>query len=185
MRTLAIGELAACWILWILALAARSIRNGGRRSSRRPVSFIGGILLIMCGLACMLARVFPLEMEKQPIVLAASMAVAPLAVLLAIASAMHLTGRRQLEAALREGRASGLSGPYRWVRCLMYCSLLCMAVATALAYSSLLMTIIGMPLVLVGIEIGVYAEDRQLADHFQDVFMEYSAHVKAYIPFLR
>jgi len=37
----------------------------------------------------------------------------------------------------------------------------------------------------VRIEIGVYSEDRQLADRFQDVFIEYSSHVKAYIPFFR
>lgn len=185
MRTLAIEELAACWILWILALVVRSIRSGKRDRARRPASFIGGIFLILAGLACLLTRVFPLEMGKLPIALAASMAVAPLAALLAIAAAMHLTGLRQLEAALREGRESGLSGPYRWLRCPMYASLLGMALATALAYSSLLMTIVGMPLVLAGIEIGVYAEDRQLADRFQDVFIEYSSHVKAYIPFLR
>lgn len=60
-----------------------------------------------------------------------------------------------------------------------------MAVATALAYSSLIMIFIGMPLVLVGIEIGAYAGDRELADHFQNVFVEYSSQVKAYIPFFR
>ncbi|HEU5352025.1 MAG TPA: methyltransferase [Terracidiphilus sp.] len=185
MSTLAIEELAVCWIVWILALAFRGIRSRGLGRSRRPASFMGAILLILAGLACLLTRIFPLEMEKPPVVLAAAMALAPLAALLAIAAAMHLTGRRQLEAALREGRESVLSGPYRWLRCPMYASLLGMAVATALAYASLLMTIVGMPLVMVGIEIGVYAEDRQLADRFQDVFMEYSAHVKAYIPFLR
>jgi protein-S-isoprenylcysteine O-methyltransferase Ste14 len=183
--TLAIEELAGCWILWILALIIRSIRSRGQERARRPVSHLGGIMLILCGLMCLCARILPDDVEKLPIVLASSMALAPLAALLAVSAALHLTGRRQLEAALRQGRDSVISGPYRWLRCPMYASVLGMALATALAYSSLFMTIVGMPLVLVGIEIGVYAEDRQLADRFQEIFVEYSSQVKAYIPFLR
>lgn len=185
MYTLAIGQLAACWILWILALAYRTIRSWGRVRGRRPSSFIGGILMILAGLSCLLAHLLPGIQRNPAPILAVSMVIGPLSVSLAMLAAFQPTGLHQLEAAIHKGRRTPISGPYRWLRCPMYASLLGMAVATALAYSSLLTTIIGMPLVMIGIEIGVYAEDRLLADSFQDLFMEYSAAVKAYIPFLR
>ena len=185
LRTLAIGVLAACWGLWILALAIRAIRGTEREHIRRPVSYSGGILLILVGLACLFSRVFPGDSTNPALLLILSMLVGPASVLLAVSATRYLTGLRQLEVALLVGGNSNISGPYRWLRCPMYASILGMALATALAYSSLLMTVLGMPLILIGIEIGVYAEDRQLADRFQDLFIEYSSNVKAYIPFFR
>lgn len=185
MYTLAIGQLAACWILWILALAYRTIRSRERYRARRPSSFIGGILMILAGLSCLLTHLLPGTPHNTPVILAASMAVGPLSVTLAMLAAFHHTGLHQLEASIHKAHVAEIAGPYRWLRCPMYASLLGMAVATALACSSLLNTIIGMPLVMIGIEIGVYAEDRLLADSFQELFMEYSATVRAYIPFLR
>ena len=44
---------------------------------------------------------------------------------------------------------------------------------------------VGLVVFLVGTEIRVRAEDRLLAERFQDAFAEYRSRVKAYVPFIR
>lgn len=185
LQELALGELGVCWILWLLALLVHGKRSAGKEPTRRSASVLWSILLNLFGLGCILAYVRPAGFEKPFAALVFSMVLAALSALLAISAAMHLSGRRQFEIALREGRESVVSGPYRWLRYPMYGSMLGMAVATAVGYSWWPLIVVGMPILLVGIELGVSAEDRVLEDRFQDVFIEYSSQVKAYIPFLR
>jgi protein-S-isoprenylcysteine O-methyltransferase Ste14 len=60
-----------------------------------------------------------------------------------------------------------------------------MLLATGAAYTWWPMLVAGFVLFFIGIEIRVRAEDRLLAEHFQDVFFEYRGRVRAYIPFIR
>ncbi|HUX46287.1 MAG TPA: hypothetical protein VMV57_16190 [Terracidiphilus sp.] len=113
------------------------------------------------------------------------MILAPLSLLLGIASASYRGSRQQFEVALLEGREPTVSGPYRRLRYPMYTSLIGMATATAAGYSWWPLALVGLPILLMGVELGVNAEDRMFADRFQDMFIEYSSRVSAYLPFFR
>jgi protein-S-isoprenylcysteine O-methyltransferase Ste14 len=60
-----------------------------------------------------------------------------------------------------------------------------MLLATGAAWSWWPMFAVGLVVFLVGTEIRVRAEDRLLAERFQDAFTEYRSRVNAYVPFIR
>jgi protein-S-isoprenylcysteine O-methyltransferase Ste14 len=113
------------------------------------------------------------------------MVLGPPSVALAWAATRHLDKQWRYEAAVIEDHELIQTGPYRWVRHPIYASMLGMLLATGAAWSRWPMFAVGLVVFLVGTEIRVRAEDRLLAERFQDAFTEYRFRVNAYVPFIR
>ena len=139
----------------------------------------------MVGFALVWAYVRPVGFEKPAAILIASMVLGPPSVALAWAATRHLGKQWRYEAALSEDHELIQTGPYRWVRHPIYASMLGMLLATGAAWSWWPMFAGALVVFLVGTEIRVRAEDRLLAERFQDAFAEYRSRVKAYVPFIR
>ena len=113
------------------------------------------------------------------------MILGPPSVALAWAATRHLGKQWRYEAALSEDHELIQTGPYRWVRHPIYASMLGMLLATGAAWTWWPMFVAALIVFLAGTEIRVRAEDRLLAERFQESFIAYRSRVPAYIPFLR
>jgi protein-S-isoprenylcysteine O-methyltransferase Ste14 len=113
------------------------------------------------------------------------MILAPLSVALGWAAARHLGKQWRLEAALSEDHELVQTGPYRWVRHPIYASMFGLLLATGFAWTWWPMFVAAVIAFVVGTEIRVRAEDRLLAERFQESFPAYRSRVRAYIPFIR
>jgi protein-S-isoprenylcysteine O-methyltransferase Ste14 len=185
LQTVALAELFLCWVAWSLAFVkARKKAAGQKRVVTAPASR-WGIVLEMVGFALVWAYVRPLGFDKSAAILIASMVLGPPSVALAWAATRHLGKQWRYEAALSEDHELIQTGPYRWVRHPIYASMLGMLLATGAAWSWWPMFAGALVVFLVGTEIRVRAEDRLLAERFQDAFAEYRSRVKAYVPFIR
>jgi protein-S-isoprenylcysteine O-methyltransferase Ste14 len=177
--------LGICWIAWMAAfLKPRKQAAGQKKIVRAPASR-WGIFLNFLGFACVCAFIRPEAFQKTAPELIASMALGPLSVLLVWGATRRLGKYWRYEAALSADHELVTTGPYAWIRHPIYTSMLGMLLATGLAYTWWPMLIAGFVLFLVGIEIRVHAEDRLLEEYFQDEFLEYREHVRAYIPLIR
>jgi protein-S-isoprenylcysteine O-methyltransferase Ste14 len=181
----ALVELFLCWVAFSLAFVkARKQAAGQKKVARAPVSK-WGIFLVMVGFALVWAYVRPVGFEKSRLSLIASSLLGPPSVALAWAAARHLGKQWRYEAALTENHELIQTGPYSWVRHPIYLSMLGMLLATGFAWSWWPMFAAGVIAFLVGTEIRVRAEDRLLAERFQDSFIAYRSRVRAYIPLIR
>jgi protein-S-isoprenylcysteine O-methyltransferase Ste14 len=185
LQIVALAELFLCWVLWSLAfVTARKKAAGQKRVVTAPASR-WGIVLEMVGFALVWAYIRPAGFEKSAALLIASMVLGPSSVVLAWAATRHLGKQWRYEAALSEDHELIQTGPYHWVRHPIYASMLGMLLATGAAWSWWPMFAVALAVFLVGTEIRVRAEDRLLAERFQDAFAEYRSRVKAYVPFIR
>jgi protein-S-isoprenylcysteine O-methyltransferase Ste14 len=185
LQIVALVELFLCWIAFSLAFVnARKQAAGQKKVARAPASK-WGIFLVMVGFALVWTYIRPVGFEKSRLSLIASMLLGPPSVALAWAAARHLGKQWRYEAALTEDHELIQTGPYRWVRHPIYLSMLGMLLATGSAWSWWPMFVAGAIAFLVGTEIRVRAEDRLLAERFQDSFIAYRSRVRAYIPLIR
>jgi protein-S-isoprenylcysteine O-methyltransferase Ste14 len=185
LRIAALVELAACWIAWTLAfVGARKRAAGQRKVARAPASW-WGIILETLGFALVWVYVRPAGFEKSWPALVASMVLGPPSVVLAWWATRHLGKQWRYEAALSADHELIQTGPYRWLRHPIYASMLGMLVATGAAWTWWPMLVAGLVCFLAGTEIRVRAEDRLLAERFQETFLAYRSRVRAYIPFIR
>jgi len=106
-------------------------------------------------------------------------------VVLAWSAARELGKQWRFEAALSADHELIRVGPYRFIRHPIYTSMFGMLMATGAAYTWWPMWIAGTMFFVIGTEIRVRAEDRLLADRFQQKFKSYREQVHAYIPFIR
>jgi len=127
----------------------------------------------------------PVGFAKSAPALIASMILGPPSVALAWVAARHLGKQWRYEAALVEHHELIQSGPYRWVRHPIYLSMMGMLLATGAAWTWWPMLVAAFILFLAGTEIRVRAEDRLLAERFQESFLAYRSRVRAFIPFIR
>ena len=97
----------------------------------------------------------------------------------------HLGKHWRYEAALSEDHELIQTGPYGWVRHPIYASMLGMLLATGAALTWWPIFAAALVLFLAGTEIRVRAEERLLAERFQDSFFSYRSRVHAYVPFIR
>jgi len=181
----AYGELALCWIAWMMAFVRPHREAAGHKKVMRAPASRWGIFFNFLGFACIFAYVRPAGLVKSAPELIASMALGPPCVLLVWAATRHLGKHWRYEAALSADHQLVKSGPYAWIRHPIYTSMMGMLVATGLADTWWPMSITGLILFLVGIEIRIHAEDRLLELYFQDEFLEYRSRVRAYIPLIR
>jgi protein-S-isoprenylcysteine O-methyltransferase Ste14 len=185
LQIVALLELILCFVAFSLAfLKPRKQAAGQKKVVRAPASR-WGILLQMLGFALVGAYVRPQGFEKSWPSLISSMVLGPASVALVWAAARHLGRQWRYEAALSEDHELIQTGPYRWVRHPIYAAMLGMLLATGAAYSWWPMFVAAVIIFLAGTEIRVSAEDRLLGERFQENFISYRSHVRAYIPFIR
>ncbi|HLY39801.1 MAG TPA: isoprenylcysteine carboxylmethyltransferase family protein [Terracidiphilus sp.] len=185
LQWIAFGELAICWIAWSLAFKQPRREAAGQAKIVRAPASRWGIFLNFIGFACVFAYMRPVGLEKTIPELLASMLIGPPAVILVWKATSHLGRHWRYEAALSADHQLVQTGAYRWMRHPIYASMLGMLLSTGLAYTWWPFLVAGFLIFLIGIEIRVRAEDRLLAERFQDEFFEYKARTPAYIPFLR
>jgi protein-S-isoprenylcysteine O-methyltransferase Ste14 len=185
LQVAALVELVICWIAWSLAFAKPSKLAAGKEKVVRGPASRWGIFLVFCGFGAIWAYVRPVGFEKSWPSLVLSMILAPPSVALVWGATRQLGKQWRYEAALIEDHELIQTGPYRWIRHPIYASMLGMMIATGAAWTWWPMWIAGVILALIGTEIRVAAEDRLLAERFQESFRSYRAHVRAYIPFIR
>lgn len=180
----ALTELGLCWVVWSLAfLKPRKQAAGKKKVARAPVSR-WGLLLVMVGFAFVWAHIRPAGFEKSELSLIVSMVLAAPSVALVWAATRHLGKQWRYEAALNDDHELIQAGPYRWIRHPIYASMLGMLLATGASLTWWPMFVAGIIFFLAGTEVRTRAEDGLLAERFQDSFVAYRSHVRAYIPFL-
>lgn len=185
LQIVAFVELVLCWVVWLLAFVKPRKQAAGQKKVVRAPASKWGIILEMLGFAFVWAYVRPMGFEKSAPSLIASMILGPPSVALVWAATRHLGKHWRYEAALSEDHELIQTGPYRWVRHPIYTSMLGMFLASGAAWTWWPMFVPGLILFLAGNEIRVRAEDRLLAERFQQSFIAYRSHVRAYIPFIR
>ena len=185
LQIVALAELFLCWVAWSSAFVNVREKAAGQKRVVTASASRWGIVLEMVGFALVWAYVRPVGFEKSAALLIASMVLGPPSVALAWVATRHLGKQWRYEAALSEDHELIQTGPYRWVRHPIYASMLGMLLATGAAWSWWPMFAVALVVFLVGTEIRVRAEDRLLAERFQDAFTEYRSRVNAYVPFIR
>ncbi|HEX3662857.1 MAG TPA: isoprenylcysteine carboxylmethyltransferase family protein [Acidobacteriaceae bacterium] len=178
-------ELLVCWIVWSAAFIRPSRQAKRQEKAVRAPSSRWGIALVTVGFALVWMWVKPPAFEKSVTSLIVSMVLGPPSVLLAWAATRELGKQWRYEAALIEDHELIQTGPYRWIRHPIYTSMFGMLMATGAACTWWPMWIAGAAFFVAGTEIRVRAEDRLLAERFQQRFQTFRKGVPAYIPFLR
>jgi protein-S-isoprenylcysteine O-methyltransferase Ste14 len=184
LKTVAFVELVLCWVAWNLAFVKPRKQAAGRKKVARAPASKWGILLIAVGFALTWAYVRPARFEKSALSLITSMVLGPPSVALAWAATRHLGKQWGYEAALNEDHELIQTGPYRWVRHPIYASKLGMLLSTAACWTWWPMFVPALVAFLAGTEVRIRAEERLLAERFQDSFIAYKSRVPAYIPFV-
>ncbi|HTW50007.1 MAG TPA: isoprenylcysteine carboxylmethyltransferase family protein [Acidobacteriaceae bacterium] len=181
----AVTELFLCWIAWSLAFIRPSREAAGRTEVARARSSQWGIGLVMAGFAFTWAYVRPVGFHKSYISLVLSMILGPPSVALAWMATRHLGKQWRYQAALRADHELIRTGPYAWIRHPIYTSMLGMVLATGFCWTWWPLFVTGLICFIAGTEIRVRAEDRLLAERFQEEFEAYRKRVPAYLPLMR
>jgi protein-S-isoprenylcysteine O-methyltransferase Ste14 len=185
LQIVALVELILCWVAWSLAFLKPHKQAAGQKKVVRAPTSKWGIVLETLGFALVWAYVRPIGFEKSVPSLIASVILGPPSVALVWAATRHLGKQWRYEAALNEDHELIQTGPYRWVRHPIYASMLGMLLATGAARTWWPMFVAALIVFLAGTEIRVRAEDRLLAERFQESFIAYRSRVPAYIPCIR
>lgn len=77
------------------------------------------------------------------------------------------------------------TGPYRFIRHPIYCSMLCLLLGIGLMVTPWPLFLASAVIFIGGTEIRVRIEDKLLAAHFGERFRQYQQSVRAYVPFVR
>lgn len=181
----ALVELFLCWAGFSLAFVKPRGQAAGQKKVARAPASKWGIFLVGVGFALVWSYVRPVGFEKSSVSLIASMFLGPPSVALAWAATRHLGKQWRFEAALSEDHVLVQTGPYRWVRHPIYASMLGMLLSAGFAWTWWPMLVAALIVFITGTEIRVRAEDRLLAERFQEAFIAYRSRVRAYIPLIR
>jgi protein-S-isoprenylcysteine O-methyltransferase Ste14 len=185
LKVVALVELALCWVAFSLAFVKPREQAAGKKKVARAPASKWGIFLVMVSFALVWAYVRPAGFEKSRLSLIVSMLLGPPSVALAWAATRHLGKQWRYEAALSEDHELIQTGPYRWVRHPIYASMLGMLLSAGFAWTWWPMLAAAVVVFVVGTEIRIRAEDRLLAERFQDSFAAYRSRVRGYIPLIR
>lgn len=184
LNIVALVELGLCWVAWSLAFVSARKEAAGHKAVVRAPASRWGIFLVGISFALVWSYVRPAGFEKSALSLTISMIIGPPAAALAWAATRHLGKQWRYEAALSEDHELIQTGPYGWVRHPIYTSMLGMLLATGTCWTWWPMFVASVVAFVAGTEIRVQAEDRLLAERFQDVFLAYRARVPAYLPWV-
>ncbi len=174
-----------CWMAWWYPFIFRAPHVQRRESITVAAPTLAGLLLEV--LAFAIAFLFRLPAGEEPGLarLLLSMAVAPIAPVLAWTAVTHLGRQFRINAGLYHDHELVHTGPYSLVRHPIYASLLAMLVSTLLPLTRWPWALVSMTVFIAGTEIRVRTEDGLLAGRFGGKFEEYRRQVPAYIPWLR
>ena len=183
--SLALAELAICWLAWWYPFVFRAPHVQKRPS----ITAIGptriGLALETAAICLAFLVRLPAGSHPGTARLVASMAVAPLAPILGFGSVRHLGRQFRIHAGLYHDHELVRSGPYAIVRHPIYASLLAMLLSTLLALTPWQWMPVSLAIFIAGTEIRVRTEDGLLAGRFGEAFAEYRRRVPAYLPFVR
>jgi protein-S-isoprenylcysteine O-methyltransferase Ste14 len=178
-------ELLVCWFAWWYPFIFRA-----PHVQKRPSITLAGptrVGLLLEGLAIFMAFLFHIPGDRNPGMprVLLSMAIGPLAPVLAWAAVTHLGRQFRINAGLYEDHQLVQSGPYSLVRHPIYASLLAILVATLLLLTPWEWIAVSLLFFIAGTEIRVRTEDQLLASRFGPAFDQYRRKVPAYIPWIR
>jgi protein-S-isoprenylcysteine O-methyltransferase Ste14 len=178
-------ELLVCWFAWWYPFLFRAPHVQKRRSITLPGPTRVGLLLE--GLAIFIAFFFRLPGNTHPSVsrMLLSIAVGPLAPLLAWTSVTHLGRQFRINAGLYEDHQLVKTGPYAIVRHPIYASLLAILLCTLFLLTPWKWVAVSLLFFIAGTEIRVRTEDDLLASRFGPAFEDYRRKVPAYIPWIQ
>jgi protein-S-isoprenylcysteine O-methyltransferase Ste14 len=178
-------ELILCWLAWAYPFAFRAPHYQKRASTVATGSTVLG-LVFECA-AIFLAVRFRLPPSQPPGTarIVASMAVGPVAGVLAWTAVKHLGRQFRVRAGLYADHKLVRTGPYAVVRHPIYASILAILLSTLLLLTPWKWAGISLALFAIGTEIRVHVEDGLLAARFGKEFEEYRGKVRAYVPFVR
>lgn len=179
------AELGVCWVAWWYPFLFRA-----PHIQRRPsitVATPTRIGLLLETLAVFMAFLIRIPGIGDPGLarILLSMAVGPLAPLLAWSSVTHLGRQFRISAGLYEDHELVRTGAYGIVRHPIYASLLAILLSTLFLLTRWQWAAVSLALFLAGTEIRVQTEDGLLASRFGPAFEEYRRKVPAYIPWIR
>lgn len=185
MRTPIFIALIVFWIAWFLPFVLRRrAGSSGRRAEIARISLAGIVFQGAAYAMVWSSRYYwthPLEVWR--VLAAAGFGTVGLYL---VWSALPALGKQwRLQAGVYEDHELVRSGPYRFVRHPIYASMLAMLLAAGVLLASPAALAVASALMITGIEIRVWAEERLLAERFGAQFAEYRARVPAYLPFLR
>lgn len=182
-RTVVLLSWVAVFAGWVLQWwrARRGRSEAGRTVNRGSVP--GMVLELGSFLILALLR------EPAPVVPGW---VCVMAALMAISSAvlgwmagLHLGAQLRVQAVVTSTHRLITSGPYSRVRHPIYACLLGFFIATGLVFSRPLAIVAALPVLILGTEIRVRAEDKLLAARFGEEFEVYRQRVSAWLPGIR
>lgn len=178
-------ELLVCWFAWWYPFLFRAPHVQKRPSITlaRPTRI--GLLLEAAGIFIAFLCHLPATQNPGLARILLSMAVGPLAPVLAWRAVTHLGRQFRVNAGLYDDHELVKSGPYNLVRHPIYASLLAILVSTLFLLTKWQWAIVSLVLYLVGTEIRVRTEDNLLRSRFGTEFEQYRLKVPAYIPFVR
>lgn len=110
---------------------------------------------------------------------------------LVVAGILSWTGTRTLgrqwrfDASLTADHQLITTGPYRFIRHPIYCSMLCLLLGVGFMVTPWPLFLLSTTVFLGGTEIRVRIEDALLASRFGERFRQYGQNVPAYVPFVR
>jgi len=182
----------ALWFLFGGVFLLRKKPEATTDSTKAPRSW-AGLVLQGIGFAPVWAMrrtpVCPLSTDGQPALNVLLQVFAypspPFSVWLAMSAVRELGKQWSLEARLVEGHKLITSGVYQLVRHPIYTAMLGMLVATGIAYSNWIATLVGIVIFLIGTKIRTIFEERLLGDAFGEEFTEWKAKVPGLIPFVK
>ena len=185
MEFVATVELIVCWFSWGYPFIFRAPHHQKRESVTLPGPTRVG--LVLEAVAIFVAWAFRLPPDDGPGLarMLGSMALGPLAGVLAWASVRSLGRQFRIQAGLYSDHQLVVSGPYAIVRHPIYASLLAILASTLLLLTPWPWVAVSLALFVTGTEIRIRAEDKLLASRFGETFFNYRKRVPAYIPWVR
>jgi protein-S-isoprenylcysteine O-methyltransferase Ste14 len=185
MELLATVELILCWLAWAWPYAFRAPHYQKRPSTVATAPTAIGLALECAGIV--VACVFRLPHAHPPGMarILGSMALGPVAAVLAWTAVKHLGRQFRFRAGLYVDHELVRTGPYSLVRHPIYASILAILLSTLLLLTRWEWVVISLALFIAGTEIRVHVEDNLLASRFGKDFEAYRRQVRAYVPFVR
>jgi protein-S-isoprenylcysteine O-methyltransferase Ste14 len=173
---------AAGWLLWLIPFLLAKRNPGPPEKLDRRARW--GLALVAIAYSMLWQNQFwarPLSAWRAWLAIIFFL----LAALLSWAGVRSLGPQWRIDAALNSDHELVTSGPYRLVRHPIYTSLLCVLIGTGCLITPLPVLLLSIAVFIAGTEIRVRIEDKLLASRFGELFHEYRAAVRAYIPFVR
>jgi protein-S-isoprenylcysteine O-methyltransferase Ste14 len=178
----AFAILVAGWLLWVLPFFLVNKQKQPAKQVDKRARW--GIILVGVGYAILWQGRF-WEMQPRPWRVALCVLFFVFAALLSWTGTRALGRQWRVDAGLTADHQLVTAGPYRFVRHPIYASMLCTLCATGFLLAPCWLFVPSILFFIAGTEVRVRIEEKLLAAHFGEQFLEFKRRVPAYIPFLR